>query len=69
MTTKTKRPRINHADKVYKLYCDKNKGLQAAFDYADKHNIDFEFCKACDAERPSVKHTCAICGQTTKIHF
>ena len=65
MTTKAKRPRINHADKVYKLYCDK--GVGDACNYANKHNMDYEYCPACACEMPSVKHICAICGQQTTI--
>ena len=41
------------------------KGQSAVFDYANKHKIGYEFCKGCECESPSVKHTCLVCGQRT----
>jgi hypothetical protein len=61
--TKAKRPRINTADRIYKLYSEK--GVGAAIDYANKHNIPYEYCDACEADMPSKNHICLICGQAT----
>lgn len=61
MTTKTKRPRINHADKVYKLYCEK--GIAEACEYANKHNINYAHCSPCNGMMPTIKEVCLICGQ------
>lgn len=33
-------------------------------DYAD---VEYEYCSGCDADMPSLNHTCLVCGQTTKI--
>lgn len=62
---KAKRPRINHADKIYKLYEDK--GINAACEYANKHNIEYAQCFPCNAMMPAIKGTCCICGQSQLI--
>lgn len=54
-----------HEKKIYKLY--EEKGIGAACDYANKNNITYEHCKACESEMPSIKHTCTICGQATTV--
>lgn len=54
-----------HEKKIYKLYTEK--GIDKACDYANKHNLPYEHCKACEAKMPSIKHICTICGQATTI--
>jgi hypothetical protein len=49
--------------KVYAAYVED--GQSAAFEVANKYNVPYEFCKACDTESPSLDHTCLICGQET----
>lgn len=55
-----KRKRIDHADKIYSLY--ENKGVNAACEYANKHGIEYAHCSPCDADMPSIKGECCICG-------
>lgn len=52
-----------HIAKAEKLYQDK--GATAVYDYANKNNIPYEYCKACAASVPHINHNCLICGQTT----
>lgn len=53
------------SNEIYKIYCEN--GQSKAFDFADKCNLDFEYCKACETESPiDRQHTCLICGQSTK---
>lgn len=52
-------------NKIYREYC-KN-GQSSAIDLANKHNLPFEYCKACETDSPAIDHVCAICGQDTVI--
>ena len=58
-----KKKKVDHFKKAEAIY--NKKGQSAVFDYANKHNIDFEHCKACETESPSIKHVCLVCGQET----
>jgi hypothetical protein len=50
-------------------------GASAVIDYIEESmrqgqdmiilDVVYEHCKACDAEMPSLNHTCLVCGQTT----
>jgi hypothetical protein len=52
-------------------------GASAVIDYIEESmrqgedmiilNVIYERCEACDADMPSLNHTCLVCGQTTKM--
>jgi len=45
------------------------KGFSAVCDYANKHKIGYEFCKACDSQSPSIQHICLACGSSTSKKY
>lgn len=48
-------------------------GVTGVIDYINRaiqliaKEVQYERCEACDADMPSLNHTCLVCGQTTKI--
>lgn len=53
-----------HRKKAQAIY--EEKGQSAVFDYANRHNIGYEFCEACETDSPSINHECLVCGQETR---
>lgn len=53
---------MNIKDKIYKAYC--LNGMTAAVEVADKADLLFLHCPACNTETPCVENECVICGQT-----
>ena len=50
---------------VRKAY--ENEGVGAACDVANEAGLGYEYCAACEAESPAIKHECLICGQATRL--
>jgi ribosomal protein L40E len=48
---------------VYQAYLKHGQGR--AFDVANKYNVNYEYCNACETESPEIGHVCLICGQDT----
>lgn len=48
--------------KIYRIY--EHKGVGAACEYANKNNVPYKHCNACEADMPSINGNCCICGQT-----
>lgn len=48
----------------YNLY---QKSISSVYDYANKVKLDYNYCKPCEAETPTIQtlktKECALCGQ------
>jgi hypothetical protein len=63
MAKKKKISNAEHLRETTRLYNEE--GQSSVFDYAEKHDLDWEDCKACESPSPSIKHCCLVCGQET----
>ena len=51
---------ISEAEKIYN-----KKGQSAVFDFANKHNVKYEYCSPCETSSPQIDHECLVCGSPT----